>query len=871
MNMNELNLKELPAPAVQLAPQEITRDVLLEKYAKGNETTEIEIFRRVAKGIAQAEKTDELKKVWEERFLQNMIDGAIGAGRIMSAGGTQIKATLANCFVQPVGDAVVGHDEDGYPGIYTALAQAAETMRRGGGVGYDFSRIRPMGSYVKGTASSASGPCSYIDVFDKSCSTVESAGARRGAQMGVLRIDHPDVMQFITAKRTQGRWNNFNVSVGIVPGFMEAVEADRNWDLVHKAEPGVAQKEAGAHKRADGLWVYQSIRAREIWDTIMRSTYEFAEPGILFLDNMNRDNNLRYCEIIEATNPCAEEPLPAYGCCDLGPLILTKFVSNPFSDEARFDYEAFGNAVAVQVRFLDNVLDVTHWPLEQQKVESEKKRRIGIGYTGLGDTLIMLGLPYNSPAARDVASLITETMTVRAYLASTDLAEEKGAFPLFNADKYLEEGTFASRLPEDVKAAIRAKGIRNSHLVAIAPTGTISLAFADNASNGVEPAFSLAYMRKKRLAGGGETFYAVKDHAFRVFSETVCDPSLRSGLIDAVVNYKDSFDVDGKTYQVKEVLPKGFISALEMSADDHLKMVEVVQKHIDTSISKTVNVPADYPFDDFKGLYLAAWKAGLKGLSTYRPNAILGAVLSVGPVATTTNAEAAVQDEDPLRKQFDRRPEGDLEGVTSKVEYMTHEGLKSVYVVVNFMRVNGVIGGKPVTIERPVEFFMPASQSGEGQQWISSNMRLLSMVARSGGSVAKALSNMREVSWDKGPVRSGWIVKADGTKVPRFHDSEVAAIGFALQSMLIKRGFLDEVGGQVPATALSERLAKRDEDCGSIAAVANETAGNATASTSAPLANTGAGKKCGECGAHEVHKVDGCERCTNCGAVGSCG
>jgi ribonucleoside-diphosphate reductase alpha chain len=871
MNMNELNLKELQQTVVQLPPQEITRDVLLEKYAKGNETTEIEIFRRVARGIAQAEKTDELKKVWEGLFLQNMLDGAIGAGRIMSAGGTEIKATLANCFVQPVGDAVTGLDEDGYPGIYDALAQAAETMRRGGGVGYDFSRIRPMGAYVKGTASSASGPCSYIDVFDKSCSTVESAGARRGAQMGVLRIDHPDVMEFITAKRTQGRWNNFNVSVGIVPGFMEAVEADGNWDLVHKAEPGVAQKAAGAHKRADGNWVYKSIRAQEIWDTIMRSTYDFAEPGILFLDNMNRDNNLRYCEIIEATNPCAEEPLPAYGCCDLGPLILTKFVSNPFSDDAQFDLEAFGNAVAIQVRFLDNVLDVTHWPLEQQKEESEKKRRIGIGYTGLGDTLIMLGMPYNAHEAREMASKITETMTVRAYLASADLAEEKGAFPLFDADKYLEEGTFASRLPEEVKAVIRAKGIRNSHLVAIAPTGTISLAFADNTSNGVEPAFSLAYNRKKRLAGGGHTQYVVKDHAYRIFSETVCDPNLRAGLAAAVENYKDSFDVDGKTYQVKEVLPKGFISALEMSADDHLKMVEVVQKHIDTSISKTVNVPADYPFDDFKGLYLAAWKAGLKGLSTYRPNSILGAVLSVGPVATTTKAETVVQDEDPLRKQFDRRPEGDLEGVTSKVEYMTHEGLKSVYLVVNFMRVDGVIGGKPVTIERPVEFFMPASQTGEGQQWISSNMRNLSLVARSGGPVAKALSNMRGVSWDKGPVRSGWIVKSDGTKVPRFHDSEVAAIGFALQSMLMKRGYLNEVGDQVPANVLSERLAKRDEDCGSTAAVAGEATGNAAATASAPLANTGVGKKCGECGAHEVHKVDGCEKCTNCGAIGSCG
>lgn len=871
MNMNELNLKELQSNAVQLPPQEITRDVLLEKYAKGNETTELEIFRRVAKGIAQAEKTDELKAEWEARFFQNMLDGAIGAGRIMSAGGTEIKATLANCFVQPVGDAVVGYDDDGYPGIYTALSQAAETMRRGGGVGYDFSRIRPKGALVKGTHSNASGPCSYMNVFDKSCETVESAGARRGAQMGVLRIDHPDVMEFITAKREQGRWNNFNVSVGIVAGFMEAVVADGTWELVHKAEPGVAQKANGAYKRADGVWVYKAVRAREIWDTIMRSTYDFAEPGILFLDNINRDNNLRYCEIIEATNPCAEEALPAFGCCDLGPLILTKFVKNAFGEHASFDYEAFGKAVAVQVRFLDNVLDVTHWPLQEQKDESEKKRRIGIGYTGLGDTLIMLGLPYNTQEARDVGSKITETMTVAAYLASVELAKEKGAFPLFDADQYLEEGTFASRLPDFVKNEIRSHGIRNSHLVAIAPTGTVSLAFADNASNGIEPAFSLSYNRKKRLAGGGHTQYAVKDHAFRVFSETVCDPALRSGLIEAVENYKTEFEVQGVTYQVKDVLPKGFVSALEMTATDHLKMVEVVQKHIDTSISKTVNVPADYPYEDFKDLYLAAWKAGLKGLSTYRPNMTLGSVLSVGSSEPAAQPAPVLQDEDPLRKQFDRRPEGELEGVTTKVEYITHEGLKSVYVVVNFMRVQGVIDGKSVTIERPVEFFMPASQTGEGQQWISSNMRNLSLVARSGGPVAKALADMRKVSWDKGPVRSGWIVKGDWTKVPRFHDSEVAVIGFALQNLLIKRGHLDELGAQLPAKVLAQRLAKRDADCGSFAAEATEAAGKVAATSAQPLANTGAGKKCSECGAHEVHKVDGCEKCTNCGAVGSCG
>lgn len=861
MNMNEL-------PLLALGPQQVTVDTLLEKYAKNGEQTASEIFARVAKGVAQAE-APELREQMEKVFFDNMLAGAIGAGRIMSAAGSEIRATLANCFVQPVGDAVMGEDDDGFPGIYVALLQAAETMRRGGGVGYDFSRIRPKGAFVKGTHSSASGPCSYMDVFDKSCKTVESAGSRRGAQMGVLRIDHPDVMEFITAKREEGRWNNFNVSVGIVEGFMEAVVAGGDWELVHKAEPGKDQKDAGAYRRADGLWVYSKVAAKQVFDTIMRSTYEFAEPGILFIDNMNKDNNLRYCERIEATNPCAEEPLPPYGCCDLGPVILPRFVQEPFTPAARFDFEAFRAAVAVQVRFLDNVLDVTHWPLEQQEVEARNKRRIGVGYTGLGDVLIMLGLPYNSAEGRAKAVEITREMRDAAYLASVDLAKEKGAFTLFNAEKYLEDGTFASRLPEHVKAAISVHGIRNSHLLAIAPTGTVSLAFADNASGGIEPAYSLAYNRKKRNKDGSHTNYPVKDHAFRVFSETVCEPALRQGLIDAVCTHQDSFVVDGQTYQVKDVLPASFVTALEMTAAEHLQMMKDVQPYIDTSISKTVNVPADYPYDDFKGLYLAAWQAGLKGLSTYRPNATLGSVLSIGaPAPAAAAAPAVAHDDDPLRKQFDSRPEGELEGVTSKVDYWTHEGKQSVYLTVNYQRVEGVLGGEAVAIERPVEFFMPAGQLGECQQWISSNMRLLSMVARSGGSVAKALANMRKIIWDKGPVRCGHVDRDDGAKAPRYHDSEVAAIAYALQRILHKRGFLDVAGNQVPVRKLAERLARRDNELGAASSDAEESVAPAAKNASAL---TGAGKKCPECGAHEVHRVDGCSKCFNCGAVGSCG
>ncbi|HWJ93124.1 MAG TPA: adenosylcobalamin-dependent ribonucleoside-diphosphate reductase, partial [Telluria sp.] len=489
-----------------LAPldvQPITRDVLREKYFKEGESDVEELYTRVAQALASVEKA-ELRAEWQAKFHANLREGAIGAGRIMSAAGTALHATLINCFVQPVGDCIQGVDAGGYPGIYEALREAAETMRRGGGVGYDFSRIRPKGAEVKATASIASGPCSYIDVFDHSCATVESAGARRGAQMGVLRIDHPDVVDFITAKRTPGRWSNFNVSVAVTAEFMQALQDGAAWPLVHVARPGAALISQGAHQREDGLWVYRSVPAAQLWDTVMKSAYDFAEPGILFPDTINRDNNLRYCEQISATNPCGEQPLPPYGCCDLGPVILTRFVRNSFGfgGAPEFDFEAFEAAVALQVRALDNVLDLTFWPLEQQRKEAMSKRRIGVGFTGMGDTLAMLKLRYDQTEGREMAATIAQRMRDAAYAASVELAKEKGPFPMFNADGYFGEGTFASRLDEPLKAQIRKHGIRNSHLLSIAPTGTVSLAFADNASNGIEPAFSWTYRRRKREGDG---------------------------------------------------------------------------------------------------------------------------------------------------------------------------------------------------------------------------------------------------------------------------------------------------------------------------------------------------------------------------------
>lgn len=558
--------------------QKISAAVLAEKYAKGREKTADEIFRRVAHALAGCEPVDCRGR--EQLFLRALREGFIGGGRIMAAAGIAGDATLINCFVQPIGD-----DLD------LALREAAETMRCGGGVGYNFSHIPPQGM-------TSAGPIACIARFDSSRAGAESAGARRGAQMAVLDCDHPDILRFVHAK-DRGGLTRFNLSVGVSDAFMRAVQDDGDWELVHAVRPDLPVRRRGE------VWVYETLRARALWDEIMRSNWDHAEPGVLFLDRINRDNNLSYLERIAAANPCGEQPLPDYAGCCLGSVNLTRLVRDPFTLDARVDWDELAFLTKQGVRMLDNVLDLTHWPLEPQRREAQTKRRIGLGITGLGDALVMLGLRYDRARGRAMAARIARTLRNGAYQASVELARERGAFPALDTDRYLAEPSFASRLPVRIRAAIRQYGIRNSHLLSIAPAGTISLAFADNASNGIEPAFSWRYVRRKLARSGAIEEYPVEDHAWRIWQ------SLHRG----------------------EPLSPAFVSALEISPLDHVRMVAAVQPYIDAAISKTVNIPEAGAYADFRDLYLQAWRLGLKGITSYRPNCVVGTVLSGGRVS----------------------------------------------------------------------------------------------------------------------------------------------------------------------------------------------------------------------------------------------
>ena len=666
-------------------------------------------WRRVARALAETEREP---SSWEAPFYEALRDFRfVPAGRIISGAGTARRVTLFNCFV-------MGDIEDDLGRIFAHLREAALTMQQGGGIGYDFSSIRPKGAAVRGVGADASGPLSFMDVWDSMCRTIMSAGARRGAMMATMRCDHPDIEAFIAAKREPGRLRNFNLSVLVTDDFMRAVEADAAWDLVFEGK------------------VYRTLQARALWEAITRATYDYAEPGVIFIDRINKRNNLYYCETIHATNPCGEQPLPPYGACLLGSINLARLVRDPFGPGARIDEAELAELVTIAVRMLDDTIDASGFPLEAQREEAVAKRRVGLGMTGLADALMMCGLRYGTPEAAARAGDWARQIERAAYLASAALAAEKGAFPLYDAAQYLAGETIAG-LDEDVRAAIAAHGIRNALLTSVAPTGTISL-LSDNVSSGVEPVFALAYTRKVLQRDGSRREEEVTDYALRLFRAKFGEGA---------------------------PLPAHFVTAQELTPAEHVRMQAAVQRHVDSAISKTVNVPEDIGFEAFQEVYLDAYRNGCKGCTTYRPNAVTGSVLEVAPPADAKPAVAA-----PATTAAGLLVRADkLIGATYKLRWPDSE--HAMYVTINDIEQDGM--------RRPFEVFVN-SKNLEHYAWVVALTRMISAVFRRGGEVAFVAEELKQVFDPRGGQWSG------GRYVP----SLVAAIGDVIERHMVETGFL---------------------------------------------------------------------------------
>ena len=572
------------------------------RYRDGNvihDKTLEDTWRRVATAIAGVE--EHYQEQWAELFY-HALEGFrfLPGGRILAGSGTNRDVTLFNCFV-------MGQIEDSMDGIFDALKEGALTMQQGGGVGYDFSTLRPKGTRARRVGGIASGPVSFMRIWDSMCATLLSTGARRGAMMATLRCDHPDIEQFISIKQNATELRHFNLSVLITDEFMQALKLDADWPLVFPAQH-LDEQVTGHERLIQRRWsgsmeeqdcrVLKVIKARSLWKKIMQATYNYAEPGVLFIDRINQHNNLGYREHITATNPCGEIPLPPYGACNLGSINLPQFVQQPFTENAQLDLPAISKTVEVAVRLLDNVIDLSHFPLDDQRYQAMGSRRIGLGMTGLADTLIMLGIKYGESESYEKAAQIMQTICHTAYRSSISLAQEKGAFPFYQKQAYLQQ-PFIQALPEDIQQGITDYGIRNSHLTAIAPTGTISL-LANNVSSGLEPVYHFEYQRKILQADGSYRMFTLMDYAYRAW----------------------------KALHGDNPLPHYFVETNRLSPQAHLEMQAAIQPFVDNAISKTINVPEYYPFSQFQTLYQQAYDMGLKGCTTFRPNPVTGAILT---------------------------------------------------------------------------------------------------------------------------------------------------------------------------------------------------------------------------------------------------
>ena len=753
---------------------------LITKDGEPLDRTMDDTYKRVARALADVER-EEVRERWYERFVWALRHGAIPAGRVTSnAGAWEHKPATStiNCTVS-------GTIRDSMDDILNKVHEAGLTLKAGCGIGYDFSTLRPKGAPVKGVGADASGPLSFMDVWDAMCRTIMSAGSRRGAMMATLRVDHPDIEDFITAKRTPGRLSNFNLSVLVSDAFMTAVKDDADWKLEF------------------GGKLYRTLKARALWDTIMRSTYDYAEPGVIFIDRINQENNLGYCETIAATNPCGEQPLPPYGACLLGSINLARLVRNPFSDDAALDIAELEKLTATAIRMMDNAIDVSRFPLEAQAQEARAKRRIGLGVTGLADALIFCKVRYGSPQSLELIRTWLSALHNAAYRASIELAQEKGPFPLYDMNPYLSR-PHIQRLAPDIYDAIAAHGIRNALLTSIAPTGTISL-FADNVSSGIEPVFAFSYTRKVLQPDGTRREEQVSDYAVRLFRQK---------------------------FGAETALPDYFVNAQTLSPADHLAVQAAAQPYIDSAISKTINVPREISFEDFAHVYREAYDMGCKGCTTYRPNEVTGSVLSVDEPKDAIPAEAVItrntsEPELPLplpeprsggvvymTKPFDRPEE--LLGRTYKIKWLDSD--HAFYITINDIEKDGR--------RRPFEIFIN-SKNMEAYAWALALTRMISAVFRRGGDVSFVVEELKAIFDPRG---GQWM---NGRYIP----SLLAAIGEVIERHLLEIGFMSQ-----RLTSLSGLPSAYDIP-----------------------AEGARARFCPRCGDASFVKLEGCDSCLSCG------
>jgi|TARA_R110002124_G_scaffold235090_2_gene400442 ribonucleoside-diphosphate reductase alpha chain len=730
------------------------------------DTTVDDMIERVSRAVAEAE-VPALRKKWSARFAKALTDFRfIPGGRILAGAGTERRVTLFNCFV-------MGTIPDSLDGIFAHLGEAARTMQQGGGVGMDFSTIRPKGSYVVGVAADASGPLSFMDCWDSMCRTVMSAGQRRGAMMGCLHIGHPDIEEFIDAKQDRARLRNFNLSVLVSDAFMECLAQKGEWPLSFEGK------------------THRTVAATDLWERLMRSTYDTAEPGVIFVDRVNQQNNLNYCETISASNPCGEQMLPPYGACLLGSINLAALVENHFTKSAQIDDAALGDLVTTAVRFLDNVVDISLFPLPQQEAEAKAKRRIGLGITGLADALLFCGTAYGSDEATALTRHWLAIIKRSAYQASAALAAEKGSFPAFHK-KILKRPGLAS-LDSATRKLIRQQGLRNGCLTSIAPTGTTSL-LAGNVSSGIEPVFAYSYNRRILNADGSTREEKVEDYAMQKWRE-----------------------IRGDEIPPAEL----FVSAQTLAPADHLKMLAAAQQLIDSSISKTINCPENIDFDSFTDVYLEGYRLGCKGMTTYRPNAITGAVLSVdSPKKTSGTGGKGNKPSHPtaLVPRQDR-----LTGATYKLKWP--HSAHAVYVTINDLTENGK--------QQPFEIFIN-SKNMEHYAWTLGLTRMISAVFRRGGDVAFVHEELKAV-FD--PGGGSWI---QGRYVP----SLLAAIG-----SIIERHMQGPEHAAVAGVSAQHAFVREDQMISAEPMPERERPGEC----------------CRQCGSLSLVRKEGCDSCLDCG------